>query len=102
MSRGPGVWQRGILAALDQYPAVRLMDLLPRPRTRAQVVALNRAARQLAAAGTINLRHFSRMAASGSTVIARPDYHVRDPWADVIQLRRVSVALPAACDQCNT
>jgi hypothetical protein len=52
MSRGPGLWQRGIMAVLDRHPAAYLMDLLPRPRTRAQVVALNRAARQLADGGS--------------------------------------------------
>jgi hypothetical protein len=45
MSRGPGHWQRGILAALERYPAVYLMDLLPPPRTRAQVVALDAGSR---------------------------------------------------------
>ena len=74
MSRGPGSWQRGILAALEQHPAIHLMALLPRPRTRAQVVALNRAARQLAKAGTIDCLWTRRFPWPGTVVVARRGY----------------------------
>ena len=29
MSRGPGIWQRAILAALDKHDALHPVDLLP-------------------------------------------------------------------------
>jgi hypothetical protein len=77
MSRGLGVWQRGILAALEKHPAVYLMDLLPQPRTRSQVVALNRAARQLANAHKIGIHRWAyRVTQSGFVVVTRPGYRV--------------------------
>jgi len=45
----------GLLAALEKHPAVHLIDLLPQPRTRSQVLALNRAARQLVSACKIEM-----------------------------------------------
>jgi hypothetical protein len=99
MSRGPGMWQRGILAALEKYPAVYLMDLLPQPRTRSQVVALNRAARQLANSHRIEIhRWMCRAAESGFIVVARPGYRVR-ARKDV---PRVSVASVPSRNWCNT
>jgi hypothetical protein len=53
MSRGHGKWERAILAALEQVAAFYLTDLLPTPHTRSQVVAVNRATRNLAAANKI-------------------------------------------------
>jgi hypothetical protein len=53
MSKGPGKWERAILRALEQVPAFYLTDLLPDPHTRSQIVALNRAARNLCDAGKI-------------------------------------------------
>ena|SRR5215471_5709559 len=77
MSRGPGMWQRGILAALEKHPAVYLMDLLPQPRTRSQVLALNRAARQLASSHKIEIhRWVCRAGQSGFVVVARPGYRI--------------------------
>jgi hypothetical protein len=39
MSHGPGVWQRGILAAVDQYNMVYIRILFPdHPRKRLAVV----------------------------------------------------------------
>jgi hypothetical protein len=40
MSRGLGVWQRRLLAALEERPTVSLVDVLPRPYARSQYVAL--------------------------------------------------------------
>jgi len=57
MSRGHGKWERAILAALEQAAAFYLTDLLPTPHTRSQVVALNRAARNLAATDKIRRVH---------------------------------------------
>jgi len=55
MSKGHGKWERAILRALEQVPAFYLTDLLPEPHTRTQIVALNRAARNLCDAGKIQL-----------------------------------------------
>ncbi len=79
MSRGPGMWQRGILAALEKYPAVYLMDLLPKPRTRSQVVALNLAARQLERAYKIQIvRWMCSFTTGGFVTVAKLGYQVRD------------------------
>jgi hypothetical protein len=99
VSRGPGMWQRGILAALEKHPAVYLMDLLPKPRTRSQVVALHRAAHQLAQAGKIQtVRWLGRVGYSGFITVARPGYRI-DGRRDV---SRLSVASVARKNQCNT
>src|SRR5262249_13844506 len=42
MSRGLGVWQRRLLAALEERPTVSLVDVLPRPYARSQSVARHR------------------------------------------------------------
>ena len=55
MSRGPGKWQRGILAALRHHPAVYVSDLLPSDRTKAEYSAVHRAAYTLAANGKVQL-----------------------------------------------
>src|SRR5262249_10837510 len=55
VSKGHGKWERAILRALEQVPAFYLTDLLPEPHTRSQIVALNRAARNLCDAGKIEL-----------------------------------------------
>jgi hypothetical protein len=63
MSKGHGKWERAILDVLKQVAAFYLTDLLPVPHTRSQVVALNRAARNLADAGKIEIvRWFARFA----------------------------------------
>jgi hypothetical protein len=63
---------------LEQHPAIHLMALLPRPRTRAQVVALNRAARQLAKAGKIDCLRTGRFPWPGTMVVARPGYQFNE------------------------
>jgi hypothetical protein len=55
MSRGPGVWQRRILAVLAERPAFYLRHLLPEHPSRAQHVALLRAAHALEAQGHLTL-----------------------------------------------
>jgi hypothetical protein len=56
VSRGPGVWQRGILAAVEQHEAIYLIDLLPRdPSDAMYQAAVYRAAHTLARAGRIDL-----------------------------------------------
>jgi hypothetical protein len=55
VSRGPGRWEREILAALDHVAAFYLTDLLPNPHTRSDVVALNRAANNLYAKNKVEM-----------------------------------------------
>jgi hypothetical protein len=55
MSRGPGTWQRVLLAALERQPAVHLHELLHEGATRSQRVALQRAVRVLAQKGRIGV-----------------------------------------------
>ena len=99
MSRGAGRWQRGILSALEKHPAVYLMDLLPQPRTRSQVVALNRAARQLASAYKVEIhRWMGRVGFSGFITVARPGYPVRGRQ----DVPRISVASVPHENPCNT
>ena len=80
MSKGHGKWERAILEALTKVPAFYLTDLLPTPHTRSQTVALNRAARNLAAAGKIEVRHwlcsFTKAGdiAHGFLTVYRPGY----------------------------
>lgn len=58
MSRGPGRWQRAILAALDWQPMATLVDVGREEAgyddlTRADLAGLHRAARQLEESGRI-------------------------------------------------
>jgi hypothetical protein len=55
VSKGHGKWERAILDALDGVTAFYLIDLLPEKHSRAATVALNRAARNLHAAGKIEI-----------------------------------------------
>ncbi len=47
MSKGPGKWQRTVLAAVDQHKAVYALDLLPTDHSRSDYVALLRAVNRL-------------------------------------------------------
>jgi hypothetical protein len=58
MSKGPGKWQRMILAELADREAFHLRALLGRKCTKAQYNALLRAALNLETAGKINIAHF--------------------------------------------
>lgn len=87
MSRGPGKWQRLVLAALDQQPAWYAADLLPADHTRAEYVALLRAVGALEACGHIVVDRYQCRAGVGRSVVVRrlgSGQH-RD------QVRRVSV-----------
>jgi hypothetical protein len=55
MSRGPGIWQRAIMTALQTRDVIYLRDVLPSPYTTAQRLACVRAAHQLAHGRKINL-----------------------------------------------
>jgi hypothetical protein len=74
MSRGLGKWQRHLLTALDQYPAVFLADLLPPAYPRAQYAALHRAAQQLCERGKVDICHPERNAGSYGIWVMRPGY----------------------------
>lgn len=59
MSRGPGVWQRGILAAVEHFGMVYVRDLLPDAATKSERNALERAAWRLVAEGRIEMITFA-------------------------------------------
>ncbi len=69
MSRGLGVWQRRLLAALEERPTVSLVDVLPRPHARSQYVALHRAAWSLRGKGKVEIYHSQR---KGHMWVCRP------------------------------
>jgi hypothetical protein len=90
MSRGHGKWERAILQVLDRVPAFYPIDLLPNPHTRAQVVALNRAARNLAGAGKVQAMCWnSRSDRPGYVTVYRVGYPLRERE----QIIRLNVAL---------
>ena len=55
MSRGAGVWQRGILAAVDSFGMVYVRDLLPDDARKSELNAIERAAWALQAQSRIAL-----------------------------------------------
>jgi hypothetical protein len=69
MSRGLGVCQRRLLAALEEHPTVSLVDVLPRPYARSQYVALHRAAWSLHGKGKVDIHHSQR---KGHMWVCRP------------------------------
>jgi hypothetical protein len=72
MSRGPGVWQRRILSALERHQAFYPRDLLPLDPTRAQQAALQRAVITLHDNAKIAIaRWWGRNAAGGRIVVYR-------------------------------
>jgi hypothetical protein len=90
MSRGHGKWERAILQVLDRVPAFYPIDLLPNPHTRAQVVALNRAARNLAGAGKVQAMCWNgRSDRPGYVTVYRVGYPLRERE----QIIRLNVAL---------
>ena len=62
MSRGHGAWEQAILHALKKVPGYYLTDLLPSPYSRAQAVALERACRNLRAAGKLKVARLPKRA----------------------------------------
>ncbi|HEX7326454.1 MAG TPA: hypothetical protein VF292_14055 [Rhodanobacteraceae bacterium] len=78
MSKGPGRWQRAILAKLAETPAFYVRDLLPERPTVSQRSSLERASVRLWRAGRIDLltipeqtyREFGHNAKVGGRVIA--------------------------------
>ena len=73
MSKGPGKWQRVILAKLADREFFYLRKLLGRTCTKAQYNALLRAAQELEAAGKINVSRFAYGGewGQGKTVVHR-------------------------------
>src|SRR6267143_4318617 len=89
MSRGLGRWQIGLLAALEEHPAVFLADLLPRDYPRSQYVALHRAAQTLWHKGMVDIWHTGLAGGTNSMWVTRPGYTGRPE----IPNRRGSVGL---------
>jgi hypothetical protein len=100
MSRGPGKWERAILQSLEHTAAFYLTDLLPTDHSRAQLVALNRAARNLEDKGRIATCAWMCRAASGVgfKTIYRPGY----PRPARDHITRLNVAHISTGDDCNT
>jgi hypothetical protein len=73
MSRGPGRWQRAILATLEQHRAFFSHDLLPLEPTRAQQAALQRAVVTLHDKGKIGIGHWLGHNPAGRIVVYRLD-----------------------------
>jgi hypothetical protein len=71
MSRGPGFWQRAILAAFDQAESFYLVDMLPDGYTKAQYNAAHRAAQRLNDGERISLWHYTY--GTPHVAISRPD-----------------------------
>jgi hypothetical protein len=97
MSRGPGRWQRLLLNTLNERACFYVADLLPAGHSRADRVALFRAAAQLERAGRVVLVYF--MCGRPRVVVARrgtmPDEIQRRP----LEVRRSSnVVEVAGCD----
>lgn len=77
MSRGPGIWQRRILAILEVKPVFYLRHVLPDRPTRAPQVALLRAAHRLEAQGRVLLVTWVRRPREqGAVMVARPRSNV--------------------------
>lgn len=74
MSKGPGKWQRRLLLALEEQPAVFLADLLKRPYPRAHYVALHRAASVLADSGQVDIHTNCLAGGVNSMWVTRPGY----------------------------
>lgn len=72
MSKGPGKWQRAILAELEKREAFYLSELLPGQHTRANYVALLRAADRLPQAQAQVIRFTYSTRQDGHIVIVRP------------------------------
>ena len=69
MSRGPGKWQRAILATLEQHQAFYPRDLLPLEPTRAQRAALQRAVTTLHDNAKIAIARWWVRNAAGSRIV---------------------------------
>jgi hypothetical protein len=74
MSKGPGILQRTLLAALEKQPAVFLADLLPAGYSAAQYSAINRAAWSLEAQGRVDIWHTGLAGGTNSMWVTRPGY----------------------------
>jgi len=75
MSRGPGAWQRFVLAELGKGRPFYLTELLPERYTMSQYKALHRAAVRLANSGRVGYWRFLCGAGRGNqskVVITRP------------------------------
>jgi hypothetical protein len=69
VSRGPGRWQRAILATLERHQAFYPHDLLPLEPTRAQQAALQRAVITLHDKGKIGIGRWLGRNPAGSRLV---------------------------------
>jgi len=77
MSRGLGLRQRSIVAALDAAPAAHLNALVGESCTRSERVAFQRAARMLQAKGAISIFDYWDVATQKHLyVLHRPRYDI--------------------------
>jgi hypothetical protein len=85
MSHGPGIWQRRILAVLAVKPVFYLRHLLPDEPTRAQQVALLRAAYRRRTHGQVVLTTWvSRPRHQGAVMVTRPGVSADAARQDVL------------------
>lgn len=70
MSRGPGRWQRALLDAVAEYDVVSVADvaesIVGREPTRSELVAIRRAAAELAKAGALRATYVQRCRRCGA------------------------------------
>ena len=97
MSRGPGKWQRAILAELASHETFWLRSLLGRSCTKAEYNALLRAALKLEEAGAIAIDRWQFGANSGIGRLA-----VRRPWTPRRARDSVSVCQVPSWNLTNT
>lgn len=77
MSRGAGKWQRRVLEALEERPALFVVHLLPERFTRSEYVALLRAVNTLERAGRVGVdRYWCWATKPGRVVVRRPGVSV--------------------------
>ena len=95
MSKGPGKWQRAILATLADHEAFWLRSMLKPSCTKAEYNALLRAALKLEAAGLIGIERWlsgggkDRIECYGRTAIRRIGTAIMDR-RDVVNVGKVS------------
>jgi hypothetical protein len=99
MSRGPGYWQRGILAAVEHYGAIYIRDLLPDVARKSERNALERAAWRLTSEGRIEMVVF--MCGRPRLLAVRPGWVLRSR-PDPAPVRPLSVGKVQPQDYAHT
>ena len=89
MSRGPGVWQRKILEALEKHEIILTDDILPTSYTYTQRSACARAISVLADSRRVSVSY-----SQGKRLIARPHIRITADLARRWQLKRNGLSEP--------